>query len=49
MMINYFEILYFAENGFEKYELIGSNHYQIERDTKFKLIEKRKREEEILN
>ena len=43
-----FWIFYILENGFEKYELIGSNHYQIERDTKFKLIEKIKEKKQIL-
>ena len=43
-----FWIFYILENGFEKYELIGSNHYQIERDAKFKLIDKIKEKKQIL-
>lgn len=43
-----FWIFYILVNGFENYELIGSNYYQVERDTKFELMNKIKENKQIL-
>ena len=43
-----FWIFYILVNGFENYELIGSNYYQVERDVKFKLMDKIKEKKAIL-